>query len=470
MQDVNALKELDKKSIEIIFGFKPNGKVDAESSKEIEKLRNAIKIIVGILPKEDREIFDLKYVYKLTNNQIAGKTGKTVEEIEQTILDAIKTVKNNIKDRGLDNIVKDNKNSKKEDLSTKKTTNKNSPTKPQEPSKEAVLFVNIVLTFIFWSVILTGGYFIGKNFIFKNMPSPGEMLNRVKYMAVETTTTTKSQGKTKKRVIVDKEPNNIKIAGSSSLLSLSRRWENAISIEFPKLMINVISTNSDRGINSLIEGSIDIANTSRPLLFSDTNKALRNGIDLQEHRVAIDALIIVVNKNNPIDVLSLENLENIFSGEVSNWSKYGNFGEQIVPIVRQKGSGTNSFVKNRILRGHDFSYSIKRIASSREIMRLVSQNKGAISFINSTSFPWDIDGVKYIKIKSYDDSYAVPPFEGRKLNEEAMRYGDYPLAHYLYLITHLETTEKVASYVNWVLGKEGQKTVRKLGLVPVSEG
>jgi phosphate transport system substrate-binding protein len=136
-------------------------------------------------------------------------------------------------------------------------------------------------------------------------------------------------------------------------------------------------------------------------------------------------------------------------------------------VIRESGSGTNDFVLGRILQSTDFPGEPARKKSNKEIFDLISQNEGAISFINSNNFPWENKKIKYVKIKTYSDSLSVSPFVGRKLNDKAIRYGDYPLAHYLYLITAVDCPECVSDFINWVLSEKGQKIVKDLGLLSV---
>ena len=201
----------------------------------------------------------------------------------------------------------------------------------------------------------------------------------------------------------------------------------------------------------------------------DRKRASEHGLELAENRVALDALIIIVNKKNPVDEISLDALEKIFSNEIKNWKEVSlnSFEKPLTPVIREKGSGTNEFVINRVLQGDSFSSSIISKNLNNELIRYVAEHEGAISFTNSTNYPWKNQDIKYLKVKNYDNSPAVSPFEEQKLNKDAIRYGDYPLAHYLYLITQADAPKNVQNFILWVLSKEGQKIVAYSGLIPV---
>ena len=119
------------------------------------------------------------------------------------------------------------------------------------------------------------------------------------------------------------------------------------------------------------------------------------------------------------------------------------------------------------MQGDSFSSSLISNDSNNGLVQFVAEHEGAISFINSINYPWGNKDIKYLKVKNYNDSIAVSPFEEQKLNDSIIRYGDYPLAHYLYLITLVDAPKKVQDFMSWVLSKEGQKIVASSGLLPV---
>ena len=85
-------------------------------------------------------------------------------------------------------------------------------------------------------------------------------------------------------------------------------------------------------------------------------------------------------------------------------------------------------------------------------------------------YVWKNKNLKYLKVRSYEGALGFSPFSGDKLNEKAMRYGDYPLAHYLYLITTSSIKEEAKTFLDWVLSFNGQEVVKESGLIPVEGG
>lgn len=448
MPEVKSYKDLNEKVIELILNFKPRGDFNKSAQDEILLLKNYIKKLISSFPENKRQILELRYFEHLSHVDIEQKTGKSKDEILKTLLSSIEDIKENIRKNKLN----------LENLEEKVSLN---------PEKGFAWLIGFFGMAIFIVVIILSLIFLQKLFV-----NQTPVLTKLKYDIKNTVQGEDSQdrqeNKTHKRISTHSS-DKIKIVGSTSLLLLSNRWTDAFSIEYPKYKVKLVPSDSDGGINALIEGNADIANSSRPVTFSDQKRAARYGIELAEHRVALDALIVLVNKKNPIEELSLDELKNIFSGEVENWQELRGSNIPILPVAREEGSGTNDFVVNRILQGNDLPSSFLRIKSNQEIMKYISESEGTISFTNSTNFPWEQKQIKYLKIKTYENSSSVAPYENGKLSEKAMRYGDYPLSHYLYLITLSEPSRNVQDYIGWVLSPEGQKAVKSLGLISVIE-
>lgn len=444
-------EELNLKALGIILDFKPNGNIDKPQIDEMYRLKNDVKKAISVLEKDEKEVLELNLLQKLSALDIANKLGKSEEKVKNDISNAAIKVKK---------IISEKANQIPDENALEEIARKN----------PIVMFIAFLINIGFLVAIVFCSYFLLQKFVFNNMPTISHFFNQTAYVIKQHT----SNNQTFQNIVEntkylsDTDPSRLRISGSTSLLSLSRRWENAFSIDFPKYTVQILSSDSEDGIDKLLKGKIDIANSSRPLTFHDRNLARQNGIELAEYRIAIDALVVVVNKNNNIDSIGLDDLEKIYSGKITNWKDINGFDKPVFLITREEGSGTNEVVKNRILGGETITMSINTIKSNNEILALVSNHEGAISCINSNNFDWGNKNIKYIKVKSYKESLAVSPFIGQKLNEDVISYGDYPLAHYLYLVTYQNPPQKTADFVNWVLSEEGQKVVKYSGLVPVS--
>ena len=468
MAEIQSTDILAEKAFEIILNFKPSDKYDKAVINDILKLQSEIKKVISILPRSEQEILELRYSQNLSEEKIAERLGKSREEAAKLISGGVKSLKEKL---GKENLSFENVQ-KVIDISKIKYPSQNTQSTVQKPVAQPKIvtikkpsFFRAIYSLIFYIVLFAGSYFVLQKFFFHDWLPLGQIIS-VGDLADQEIAIKRN------KPLSIANSNSIRISGSSSLSVLARRWENSFNVDYPKYHISLVSSDSDKGVHGLLEGKIDIANSSRPVTFSDRKKASTLGLELAENRVALDALLIIVNSKNPINEISLDDLEKMFSKDTGRlyWKEiYSNqsFDKPVFPVVREKGSGTNNFVINRVLEGNDFPESFNRQTSNSDLIRFISTNEGAIGFINSTSYSWGNKNIKYLKVKNYDNSIAVSPFEGKNLNENAIRYGDYPLAHYLYLITLSDAPKRVQEFVSWVLSEDGQKIVSYSGLIPV---
>lgn len=472
IMDAEVLTELKEKSIEVILSYKPQDKFDKRASDQILKLKGDIRKALILLPEKEREILELRYFENLNYDQISQRLGgKDKKDIYETI------------SRGIDLITKNIKNPQENQPrieKIQKPTQEQSKIKiqpsgnlPSPPSPQAMIIVGAI-TLAFFGGALWGVFYIFQKFVMPNVSYAYQIASgfaQEKLGTVNKDTLKKGISFLNKtnQAPQKKEINLIKISGSSSLLTLSNKLIKGFSSEYPEYKFKVFKSDSEQGIDALLNGEVDIANSSRPITYSDQNRASKRGVEILESRIAIDALVVVVNSKNKINELSLSEIQQIFNGQLTDWSSFpGGITSAIKPVVREHGSGTNEFVINRILEGSDFPESIPRKDNNDEIIDFISENEGAIGFINSTFYPHGKnENLKYLKIRSYEGALSYSPFVGEKLNEKAMRYGDYPLAHYLYLITTSGIKEESKVFLDWVLNLKGQEVVKESGLIPV---
>jgi phosphate transport system substrate-binding protein len=185
-----------------------------------------------------------------------------------------------------------------------------------------------------------------------------------------------------------------------------------------------------------------------------------------QHIVAADAIAIVVHPSNPVDVLSIPQISDIYSGKITNWQEVGGEDRPIVLLSRESNSGTHVYFLEEVLRGGReddktlFSPDTLLMPSSEGISAEVRQNPNAIGY----------DGLGYVTPDQ--KVVAVAPEAGAAAvlpSIDTVRDGSYPIARDLYIYTAGEPEGIVRDYLDWILDAEGQAIVRELGFVPVGE-
>jgi phosphate transport system substrate-binding protein len=246
-------------------------------------------------------------------------------------------------------------------------------------------------------------------------------------------------------------------------VNIALAWAEAYRNVEPSVSIAVTGGGSGTGIASLINGTVDIANASRPMKDSEIEDARANDIEPVEHVVAIDALAVIVNTENPVYELTIPQLSDIFTGRITNWSEVGGNDAPIILVSRETNSGTHVYFLEEVVRRGEkdnsdiFAPQTLLMPSSVGITSEVQRNPNAIGY----------DGLGYVdplheKILgiALDESapYVLPTTESAKS-------GTYPLSRDLYMYTAGEPTGAIADYIAWILSPAGQEIVEELGFV-----
>src|SRR5512147_2117320 len=138
--------------------------------------------------------------------------------------------------------------------------------------------------------------------------------------------------------------------GSDTIVNLALAWAETYQAEHPEVRISVTGGGSGTGIASLINGTVDIANASRQIKQEEIAQAKANGVDPVEHVIARDAIAVIVNPENPVKQLTLQQISDIYSGKISNWSQVGGDDRPIVRLSRETNSGTHVYFLETVLR------------------------------------------------------------------------------------------------------------------------
>ncbi len=259
---------------------------------------------------------------------------------------------------------------------------------------------------------------------------------------------------------------SIQNKGSDTLVNLALAWAEAYREVDPSVSIAVTGGGSGTGIAALINGTADIANASREMKADEIAAAQANGINPVEFKVAIDALAVIVNPENPVSQLTIGQLSDIFTGRIDNWKEVGGRDAPIVLLSRETNSGTHVYFLEEVVRQGDetnraiFAPQTLLMPSSVGITSEVQRNPNAIGY---DGLGYITEGEKMIAVAQDSDSPYVFP------SVESGAAGTYPLARYLYMYTAGEPSGAIADYIEWIRGPEGQAIVSRLGFVPLPQ-
>lgn len=254
--------------------------------------------------------------------------------------------------------------------------------------------------------------------------------------------------------------------GSDTIVNLALAWAERYQAEHAEVRISVTGGGSGTGIAALINNTVDIANASRQITDAERAEAKKNGIDVVEHVIARDAIGVIVNPHNPVSQLTLQQVSDIYSGKINNWSEVGGESRPIVRLSRESNSGTHVYFLETVIRMGKkddktlFSADTLLLPSSEGIIAEVRDNPNAIGY----------DGLGYItpEVKTLAVSKtAQGPFSLPSI--ETVNNGSYPVSRDLYMYTGQNPSSAVQAYLQWILTPEAQQLVKDLGFVPVNK-
>jgi phosphate transport system substrate-binding protein len=246
---------------------------------------------------------------------------------------------------------------------------------------------------------------------------------------------------------------NVVINGSTTVLPIAQKVAEAYMKQNPDVKISISGGGSGNGIKSLIDGSTDIADSSRFIKDKEVKIAVEKGRYPVPFAVAYDCIVPVVHPSNSVVNLTMGQLKSIYKGEIKNWKDVGGPDRQIVVISRDTSSGTYEVWEEKIMNKERVFPGALLQASNGAVAQAVSKNMNAIGYI----------GLGYL-----DESVKALMVDRVKGSEENTLNGLYPISRPLYMFTNGWPTGDALNFINFVMHpQKGQKYVKDAGFVPL---
>lgn len=252
--------------------------------------------------------------------------------------------------------------------------------------------------------------------------------------------------------------------GSDTIVNLALAWAEEYQKLYPAIRISVTGGGSGTGIAAMLNGTVTIANSSRSISEDEKKQAAEKGIEPVEFIIAKDAIAVIVNPNNPVSQLTLQQLSDIYSGKINNWSEVGGEDRQIVRLSRETNSGTHVYFLETVLRLGSkenktlFSTDTLLLPSSEGIINELRTNPNAIGYDGLGYVPKDLKMIAVSKDGVLP--YVLPSIN--TVNDDT-----YAVSRDLYMYTATEPQEETKKYLEWIMTAEAQKIVADLGFVPI---
>jgi phosphate transport system substrate-binding protein len=255
----------------------------------------------------------------------------------------------------------------------------------------------------------------------------------------------------------------VQVKGSDTLVNAVQEVSEDFMKQYPYVFIAVTGGGSGVGIASLINKTCDVATASREMKTKEIETAQKHGVFPKEFTVAYDGVAVIVNKNNPVERLTVEDLHRIFTGKATRWTDFGGKDLPIVTLSREVSSGTHAYFKEEVVclgkKGSpdEFSAQTLLLSSSQAIVEEVVTNETAIGYLG---MGYAGPRTKSILVAKAGGKFFAPTVE----EVTAKRY---PLARGLYFYTNGEPTGAVKLLIDFSLGPKGQEHFKSTGFVPL---
>jgi phosphate transport system substrate-binding protein len=265
---------------------------------------------------------------------------------------------------------------------------------------------------------------------------------------------------------------NLNSIGSDTLNNLMTLWAEGFRAKYPNVNIQIEGKGSSTAPPALIEGTAQLGPMSRPMKSTEMDAFEKKyGYKPTPIHVAIDALAVFVHKDNPIDKLSLTQVDSIFSSTYKRggspakaWGDVGLSGAWAARPVslygRNSASGTYGFFKDVALEKGDYKDTVKEQPGSSSVVQGVASDLSGIGY---SGIGYKTSGVKALALGEGEAAFEP--------SAENALAGDYPLARFLYVYVNKKPNTPLdkltLEFVKFVLSKEGQEIVVKDGYYPL---
>ena len=246
---------------------------------------------------------------------------------------------------------------------------------------------------------------------------------------------------------------NIVIKGSTTVLPIAQKASEAYMKENPDVTISLSGGGSGNGIKAIIDGTTDIADSSRFIKDKEVAQAVEKGVYPVPFAVAYDCIVPVVHPSNSVSNLTLEQLKAIYMGKVKNWKEVGGPDRTIVVISRDTSSGTYEVWEEKVMKKERVYPGALLQASNGAVAQAVAKNQNAIGYIGLGYVNKDLRGLSV---------------NGVAGSAETTLNGTFPISRALYMFTNKWPSGDIAKFINYMLHpSKGQKMVKDAGFVPL---
>jgi phosphate transport system substrate-binding protein len=256
---------------------------------------------------------------------------------------------------------------------------------------------------------------------------------------------------------------SVQLKGSETLRPLLTMSAEDFMTRRPQVDVIVQGGGSGTGIAALLHGTADIGMASRELSEKERQYADRQGLKIQAFGIALDGIAVVVHPHNPVEILTIQQLREIFTGVKQSWQDVGGAPNPITLWSRMDGSGTALLFRQRVLGDQNYGGGVHQLPTNEGVVTEVASRPWAIGYTSFGAVQVARGRVKTIALQGSPQTPAVTP------TPDTIRDQSYPLARILHLYTASEPTGVVRDFIDFCLSSRGQELVSKAGYLAVQK-
>ena len=241
---------------------------------------------------------------------------------------------------------------------------------------------------------------------------------------------------------------NIATGGSTSMKNVIAALTEGFAEVEPDVTVSYDPTGSGAGITGATDKTLDIGLSSRAL--KDDEKA-----DVDGTTIALDGIAIIVNNASKVEDLTVDQLKQMFTGEITNWSEVGGDDGEIVLIGREAGSGTRDGFESIVEVKDSFKYA-QELTATGAVISAVEANPLAIG---------------YASLSAVGDTVKMVTVGGVECSEETVKDGSYEVQRPFVFVTNKSVTlsEQAQAFFDFATSADAADLIRTAGAVPVNE-
>src|SRR4029079_13936520 len=244
------------------------------------------------------------------------------------------------------------------------------------------------------------------------------------------------------------------IKGSDTLgAKLVPQLAEQFKAQHPGTTFDIAAEGSTTGIAAIIDGTAQIGISSRPAKTSEVGAASSKGKHMKPTIVAFDGIGVIVNSANPIKSLTKKQVEQIFTGEVTDWSAVGGSGGKNSVYTRNTSSGTYSDFKELAMKKRDYASGSQKMAGNEQIAAEVGKNPNGVGYV----------GMAYLKA----GGIKAMPIDGSVPSAKSVQAHSYPYWRPTFYYTNGDPSGLAKEFVDFTVGPGGQRIVAQVGFVPI---